>query len=749
MTEIAELIFSAQTKELQEATIELNKVRLAAQGLEKSSLAAKVIVEKSAAIIAKAETQLAREIYNKTKATKTATEAEIAQAKVRLNAAREDEKRIEIMRRSISVAHALEKANLAVRASETGLSGAAGVGRPTPVTTRRGVGGIANDQLPNRFNTSNIAAQFQDIAVTASMGMNPLLVAMQQGTQVAAIMNSMKNPLQGLAAAFTQVINPVSILSIALTGLAVVGLQMVDWPTVGANALGLLADSIQYLAPLVVALGAALIALNWSAVVSGVTAATVGIGSLTVAAGAATLAFVRMAAAWVITPIGALTTAVGLLAGGLAYVYKVFDKAGDAVRGWADDIRASKGETTDLTDRLFKQTVELYNQIEAMKLHGVARRAYIIEQEEVNRLIDENIKNGKKATDGLAERLPIIKSSAMRLAEMQAVSDKLRESENKRNKTTKESTKIEVDHYEKLIEGTNSKIAALENERIAIGLSGKAAAEHKYQTELLNEANSKGIELGPQEIETLTNKAKVMAELSVANDNYREGVDFAKSASKSFITDMISGLSSGKSAWESFGNSVLNILNKIFDKLINSGLETLFGGDGGLSSVAGGFFGDLFGASSGSSYTDMGNFNADLSSGFSFSQGLTGAYAKGGAFTNGIYNSPTMFRFAGGGKFGLMGEAGPEAVMPLKRGADGSLGVALNDAGSGASGNGNVVVNVYNNSDSSTKVEQRQTSQGVEIDVMIDRIVSEKLGTQGTATNHALNTYQQRRLITR
>jgi hypothetical protein len=39
-----------------------------------------------------------------------------------------------------------------------------------------------------------------------------------------------------------------------------------------------------------------------------------------------------------------------------------------------------------------------------------------------------------------------------------------------------------------------------------------------------------------------------------------------------------------------------------------------------------------------------------------------------------------LFQFADGGttKTGLMGEAGPEAIMPLKRGADGKLGVAAN-----------------------------------------------------------------------
>jgi phage-related minor tail protein len=55
-------------------------------------------------------------------------------------------------------------------------------------------------------------------------------------------------------------------------------------------------------------------------------------------------------------------------------------------------------------------------------------------------------------------------------------------------------------------------------------------------------------------------------------------------------------------------------------------------------------------------------------------------FAKGGAFTNSVVSSPTMFKFADGGttRTGLMGEAGPEAIMPLKRGADGSLGVQAN-----------------------------------------------------------------------
>lgn len=50
-------------------------------------------------------------------------------------------------------------------------------------------------------------------------------------------------------------------------------------------------------------------------------------------------------------------------------------------------------------------------------------------------------------------------------------------------------------------------------------------------------------------------------------------------------------------------------------------------------------------------------------------------FATGGVFDGqGIYDKPTPFLF-GGDKLGVMGEAGPEAVMPLKRMDDGSLGV--------------------------------------------------------------------------
>ncbi|NEV75656.1 hypothetical protein DYI24_01170, partial [Rhodopseudomonas sp. BR0C11] len=64
-------------------------------------------------------------------------------------------------------------------------------------------------------------------------------------------------------------------------------------------------------------------------------------------------------------------------------------------------------------------------------------------------------------------------------------------------------------------------------------------------------------------------------------------------------------------------------------------------------------------------------------------------FRNGGAFTNSVVSAPTLFKFANGGamSLGLMGEAGPEAVMPLRRGSDGRLGVEMAGAPRAANNN--------------------------------------------------------------
>lgn len=83
--------------------------------------------------------------------------------------------------------------------------------------------------------------------------------------------------------------------------------------------------------------------------------------------------------------------------------------------------------------------------------------------------------------------------------------------------------------------------------------------------------------------------------------------------------------------------------------------------------------------------------------GAAFSQGRVMPFAKGG-----VVSQATSFPMRGG--TGLMGEAGPEAIMPLARGADGRLGVQ-------AAGSGRPVTVVMNITTPDVQGFQRSQSQ--------------------------------------
>ena len=78
-----------------------------------------------------------------------------------------------------------------------------------------------------------------------------------------------------------------------------------------------------------------------------------------------------------------------------------------------------------------------------------------------------------------------------------------------------------------------------------------------------------------------------------------------------------------------------------------------------------------------------GIFGLTFANGGVFAQNGIQKFARGG-----IVDKPTLFPFAKG--TGLMGEAGPEAIMPLRRGRDGRLGIEAAGGGGGV----NVTVNV-------------------------------------------------------
>jgi lambda family phage tail tape measure protein len=107
-------------------------------------------------------------------------------------------------------------------------------------------------------------------------------------------------------------------------------------------------------------------------------------------------------------------------------------------------------------------------------------------------------------------------------------------------------------------------------------------------------------------------------------------------------------------------------------------------------------------------------------------------FAKGGMFTNSVVSSPTLFKFAQG--TGLMGEAGPEAIMPLKRDSSGNLGVR---AGGGGGGNVDVVVNNFGNQQATTK-ETTDNRGNRRIEVVIGDMVASEVARPGSSVQQSL-----------
>lgn len=190
--------------------------------------------------------------------------------------------------------------------------------------------------------------------------------------------------------------------------------------------------------------------------------------------------------------------------------------------------------------------------------------------------------------------------------------------------------KSEADKYSEIIDRANRRIASLKAEQQALGLTEEAAAALEYETDLLNQAQQRGIQLSASQKTEISGLAQAMASIEVATEKMRDALDFAKDATNGFLSDFRQGLANGEGVWKSFGNAAMNVLNKIIDKIQTQFVDALFSansilGGGGDGKGGGGLFGGLF---------------AGLGKIFGFARG--GTILPGGA--GGIDSQLVMFR---------------------------------------------------------------------------------------------------------
>ncbi|MFO6984143.1 MULTISPECIES: phage tail tape measure protein [unclassified Pseudomonas] len=239
----------------------------------------------------------------------------------------------------------------------------------------------------------------------------------------------------------------------------------------------------------------------------------------------------------------------------------------------------------------------------------------------------------------------------------------------------------------------------------AVGMGGKEAERYQQRLQLEQQTNDRVLQLRTELAQATTEKqrqelqAQIDLELEylpkriqAQKDGYQqmdkarqdwlagaasgartwfEQIDDTASQTRSAMMRGLDGLNeelrtfvtTGKASFRSLTTSVLSDLARIAqNKFITSLISSMSGSSNGVISAIGSYF------------------TANAKGGVYSSPSLS-------AFSNGVYNSPQFFAFAKGA--GVFGEAGPEAIMPLTRAADGSLGVRAIGSGGAKSAGGN------------------------------------------------------------
>jgi len=293
-----------------------------------------------------------------------------------------------------------------------------------------------------------------------------------------------------------------------------------------------------------------------------------------------------------------------------------------------------------------------------------------------------------------------------------------------------------------------------------------ASDEFAKKLQILNDAKEAGIVKGDQYTEMLLRLRKAYSDSGSGGsgnswiDGINKGLTDLTKTSDDFVNDVAGAVTNafngledaltewvttGKMDFKSLASSILSDVARIVIRYtiiqpIIQALSSIMGSMGLGGSIGGSAGGISGGASSG--------VNIFSAKGNAFNSGKLVPFAKGG-LTNGgnsgIVNAPTLFEMSGS-KTGMMGEAGPEGILPLKRNSKGELGVSASGSVQAASSNvlvqPKVNVSVINNGgNSEATVQSKQNSDGsLDINVILDQMkaaVAGDISKGGTGLNKA------------
>lgn len=265
-------------------------------------------------------------------------------------------------------------------------------------------------------------------------------------------------------------------------------------------------------------------------------------------------------------------------------------------------------------------------------------------------------------------------------------------------------------------------LEAIDEQFKTLGMTTDELNVHQAVTAKVNDLIAQGVDIRSAEARSLLD---ITTQLAIQENRLRKqqeifaqfkqlGEDVGKSIREGIGDAFVEAFRTGKLEAQTFLDLMNSVLNQILNRLIQAALQPL---TKPLETFVSSFTSNLFGSYLGGTGGTGGGADYALASGQSSmgfrATGGTGlrlnamgnVYAGGNVIPfarGGVVGGPMFFPMTGG-RTGLMGEAGPEAIMPLRRTSDGRLGVAAaNDSVV------NVVVNDMRQNAGAEQVEVRE-----------------------------------------
>lgn len=321
-----------------------------------------------------------------------------------------------------------------------------------------------------------------------------------------------------------------------------------------------------------------------------------------------------------------------------------------------------------------------YNRLTAAEEKEIrAQLASIVAKDKANQVAAEHAKMLEWNTKAVEDLDRVQRKSALdasreilRMGRGKEFSEEQSRIEAVRDRVLTERIQLERQYREAKKEGTQEEIDGLA--RLAAKEQEMLAQERRYMDErkAMQADWRNGARAALEDYQT--DAADVAGQTNRMWTNAFQGMEDA----------LLNFVTTGKGGFKSLVASILTDLARIQLKIaLSKGLEMIFGG--------------MFGMGGEEGWSGMGG--GSNANGNAFHSGQIIPFARGG-----IVNRTTMF------PMGMMGEAGPEAIIPLSRGPGGKLGVADHGGGRGG-GDINIEVNVNVASDGSSTTDVKGAGQ--------------------------------------